>query len=116
MPGIYKIGCTSKSPRARAEELSSPTGVPNIFEVVCYIDVPEFQLAESRIHKKLSHLRANTQREFFIADADLLSLRAVCFYPDRDCTFYHSYEFACALDKAGVVNLWSLPDPWEGGY
>ncbi|MDC0850100.1 GIY-YIG nuclease family protein [Pseudomonas aeruginosa] len=29
MPGLYKVGATTRSPRQRAEELSRGTGVPH---------------------------------------------------------------------------------------
>lgn len=65
MPGVYKVGRTSRSPSARAEELSRSTGVPTSFSVVCYAESEKHELLESEIHKSISHLRVNDSREFF---------------------------------------------------
>lgn len=67
MPGIYKIGRTSGSPAARAQSLSSATGVPFPFSVVCYAEMSNFEAAESEIHHLLRRCRVNNGREFFRA-------------------------------------------------
>lgn len=65
MPGIYKVGCTERSPHARAEELSKPTGVPSPFKVLAYIEVNDFQVVERDVHKWLAEYRISESREFF---------------------------------------------------
>jgi hypothetical protein len=65
MPGYYKIGCTERSPHARASELSGASGVPHPFNVLLYIEVADFQRVERRIHQELSDFRATERREFF---------------------------------------------------
>lgn len=65
MPNVFKIGCTERSPHARAAELSNHTGVPSAFRVVCYIEVPDFQAVEKRIHAFGAQYRINPNREFF---------------------------------------------------
>jgi hypothetical protein len=65
MPDLYKIGCTERSPHARADELGKGTGVPVGFQVLCYAEFEDFQLAERQMHQWLSHSRVNESREFF---------------------------------------------------
>lgn len=62
LPGIYKIGITSRSPYVRADELST-TGLPTEFKVEYYITVDEYDLIEKRVHAKLSN--ENAGKEFF---------------------------------------------------
>lgn len=80
--GVYKIGCTERAPHARAQELSKDTAVPAPFEVVCYIEVDNFQAVEREIHLWLEHQRISTNREWFrggLADA----LGWLWWYPNR---------------------------------
>jgi hypothetical protein len=65
MPNIVKIGCTERSPRLRADELSKGTGVPGPFSVVCYIEVSDHQRTERQIHGWLAEHRVSENREFF---------------------------------------------------
>lgn len=67
MPTVVKIGCTERSPHARAKELSHSTGVPASFEVVCYIEVENFQAIEKSIHYDLGYRRVSENREFFLS-------------------------------------------------
>lgn len=62
LPGIYKIGITSRSPYIRASELST-TGLPTEFKVEYYISVDGYDLIEKRVHAKLSN--DNAGKEFF---------------------------------------------------
>ena len=65
MPDVYKIGCTERSPHARAEELSKHTAVPAPFIVLCYIEVENFQAVEKDMHKWMAAHRISDSREFF---------------------------------------------------
>lgn len=65
MPGIVKIGCTERSPTARARELSNASGVPVEFEVYGYIEVEDHQSVEREIHEVLASCRVSENREFF---------------------------------------------------
>lgn len=66
MPGLVKIGMTTKRPDARAAELQS-TGVPTPFEVAAIWEVPanELQKYETKAHQALSKYRLSKNREFF---------------------------------------------------
>ena len=65
MPGIYKIGYTTKSPKQRAVELSSKTSVPLPYEVVCYGELQYASHFEQELHKLYDDKRVNQSREFF---------------------------------------------------
>ena len=69
MPGLYKIGRTSRSPHARAEELSGATGVPTPFNVAFHAESPDHEQLEIDIHEHFSHCRVNGGREFFALES-----------------------------------------------
>ncbi|MEK9703973.1 MAG: GIY-YIG nuclease family protein [Deltaproteobacteria bacterium] len=53
VPGLVKIGKTSKVPEIRAKELSSETGVPGEWVVVYKAFVPDYSNVERIVHDKL---------------------------------------------------------------
>lgn len=65
MPGIYKIGCTSRSPVERASQLCT-TGVPTPFQVEYYINIENYTYIEKQVHKVLHQY--NFGKEFFKYD------------------------------------------------
>lgn len=65
MPGILKIGQTTRDVEIRARELSRPTGVPIDFEIVFDEVVSDVGAAENEIHRRLSGVRINKAKEFF---------------------------------------------------
>jgi hypothetical protein len=64
MPGLYKIGCTTREVEERISELNSATGVPVPFEVEAYFFSATPFKHESEIHRRLARYRV-TNREFF---------------------------------------------------
>lgn len=64
MPGLVKIGFTTKVPTERAEELNT-TGVPQPFLVEYYCLVDDPADLEARTHRVLHKSRHATGREFF---------------------------------------------------
>jgi T5orf172 domain. len=75
MPGLLKIGYTTKSPLGRAEELSSSSGVPEPFSVLFYIETKNPYQLEQSIHEELYRKRPNDLREFFrISDEELYEI------------------------------------------
>lgn len=68
MPGVYKVGCTERSPHQRMQELSNSTSVPGPFDLLCYIEVEDHQAVERQFHKWLDAHRVNPGREFFRAE------------------------------------------------
>ena len=70
MPGLLKIGHTSRSPRERLSELSMATGVPTPFVLAFDAYVDHSQQAEADVHKRLAVYRLAANREFFNVDLD----------------------------------------------
>lgn len=64
MPGLVKIGMTTRSPEERAQELAS-TGVPMPFHVVAAWPVDDVRAAERDAHEALARYRVNDAREWF---------------------------------------------------
>jgi len=67
MPGLVKIGKTTKNPQERAKELSSATGVATPFELVYQRLFNNCHEAEKKVHMFLENkgFRLNNSREFF---------------------------------------------------
>ena len=69
MPGLVKVGMTTRAPEERAAELSASTGVPTPFTVAFDIAVSDALEAEKDVHDQLTTLgyRLTDDREFFNA-------------------------------------------------
>ncbi len=64
MPGIVKIGMTTRNPEARLREINSATGVlPFVIEAV--IASRNARWTEREVHERLAARRVNKNREFF---------------------------------------------------
>ncbi len=113
MPGLYKIGSTTRSPYARAKELSSVTGVPSPFSVAVFVAVENASTAESDFHRFLVAFRHTEKREFFELTKDQL-VAAFEFYSGRE-----AIAFGCQTIESIRGNLLLLDDPgfhlWDGG-
>ena len=68
MPGIVKIGKTTRCASSRAAELYQ-TGVPTPFEVYYEMATPDCGKLEADIHYHLTEFRVSREREFFYCDA-----------------------------------------------
>jgi len=64
MPGMLKIGCTTRSPHERQLELHS-TGVPTPFEIEYIFEVADCSACEQLAHRALHSCRVSLKREFF---------------------------------------------------
>jgi hypothetical protein len=108
MPCLYKIGCTERSPHARAAQLSAATGVPTPFDVLLYIEVANFQRVEQKFHEEMADFRASDKREFF------------CFGPahmDWLWWAFQGYEGAVAFaDPAWQRYGFHTPDNFPEDY
>lgn len=82
MPDIIKIGCTERSPTARAEELSKPSGVPTPFRVLCFAEFEDFQAVEQHMHEWCKHSRVANNREFF-RDCLRRAVSLLWYHPHR---------------------------------
>jgi tetratricopeptide (TPR) repeat protein len=70
MPGLLKIGLTTKTPEERVKELSRATGVPTSFILIYKEQFQNCYAAEKEIHNRLEikGFRINKGREFFDAE------------------------------------------------
>ena len=64
LPGMVKIGKSTRVPNLRAKELST-TGLPDRFECVYFALMNNHSEAEQYVHKKLAEFRVSESREFF---------------------------------------------------
>ncbi len=69
MPGLSKVGKTTREPDTRVAELSSPTGVPQPFSLIFQQPVSDCDSAEAWVHRELERggYRHAQNREFFNA-------------------------------------------------
>jgi len=65
LPGLLKIGYTSKKPSIRSKEISSSTGVPIPFNIEFVHRTSNGQALEKAVHKYLENYRVNNKKEFF---------------------------------------------------
>jgi T5orf172 domain len=124
MPDVYKIGCTERSPHARADELSKHTGVPAPFVVLCYIEVENFQAVEKDMHKWMAKQRISPAREFFHSGLDW-AVRLMFWHrqrisfcrPERCPAEYEWVEARESLDWKAIehhtADPWHIPDSDE---
>lgn len=71
MPGLVKVGKTTRDPATRVYELSAATGVPTSFVLLYSQPVADCHAAEAWVHAELERRghRPNASREFFTAPA-----------------------------------------------
>lgn len=64
MPGLVKIGCTTRRVEERVQELNAASGVPTPFTVEAYFESSAPEDHEAEVHRRLGAQRL-TGREFF---------------------------------------------------
>ena len=114
MPGIYKIGYTTRSPAQRLEEANTPDTwrppTPYVIEFARH--VAEANPKEQRIHRALKRYRVTPGREFFSTDLDeirnLFELMDGPWWKEEDDT-----DSDKALDLADVETK-SIDEPMTG--
>lgn len=72
MPGIVKIGKTSREDDDRLRELFT-TGVPTPFELAFQIRTLDMALLEFAAHKEFAEQRVSKNREFFKVDPNVVA-------------------------------------------
>lgn len=88
MPGLYKIGCTTRTPQERANELYyQATGVPTKFDVEWFLAVAgDPYVVEQKVHAILNSKK--TGKEFFQVKLDeaIKIISETCFelYPNQN--------------------------------
>lgn len=66
MPGLLKIGCTSRPVEKRSAEIGRATGVPGPFGIERKVPVyANPKKLEEKVHRALSFVREHNSREFF---------------------------------------------------
>lgn len=80
MPGVYKIGKTSRSVMQRASELSSSTSIPSEFYPLFYFETDCMSSVEREAHSVLGEYRVSQNREFFECDPRSIkeTLESIC--------------------------------------
>lgn len=108
MPGICKVGCTERSPHERAHELSQGSGVPYAFEVLCFIEIRNFQAVERHLHEVLSDYRISSGREFF--NCDLTWLVSLMFWYLERLSYCQPQDLRCDHDYQSLVDWEQVVD------
>lgn len=83
MPDLFKVGFTERSPHQRAAELSSGSGVPSPFSVMCFIEVENPQEVERKFHQWLNDYRVSPSREFFSGCSTDWIVSIFYWYPSK---------------------------------
>lgn len=65
LPGLLKIGYTSKDPNTRVKEISKSTGIPVPFRIEFLKRCVNGEQLEKAVHKYLQEYRVNNRKEFF---------------------------------------------------
>lgn len=65
MPGLVKIGMTTRTPEIRLRELNATTSLPYPFKLVGAVKTKDAAVLEKTVHDTLESRRANRKREFF---------------------------------------------------
>lgn len=107
MPGLLKIGKTTRLPEDRAKEISLATGVATPFIVAYKIKVNDCDAGERYIHSflELQGYRVNPSREFFEVDMTVV-INALIKYKNEYDPLEESEE--------SYGNIEDDYDPWEG--
>lgn len=111
MPGLIKVGMTTRSVEERAEELSRATGVPTAFVVAYKVEVNDCESGEKYVHSVLEDkgYRVNKNREFFTAPL-YVAVDAINEYKSSEGT-YTERE-----DKTPAEREYELAENYECGY
>ena len=110
MPGIVKIGRSSRGGRLRANELyKSVTGVPVPFKMEFEIYSDDPASVEIEVHECLQQNRVNESREFFRVPV-VVAVQEVCqaaiqnwaLYVSNESNYFDSGEAAWATRSTGL--------------
>lgn len=111
MPGLIKVGMTTRSVEERAEELSHATGVPTAFVVAYKVEVNDCAAGEAYVHSVLGDkgYRVNKNREFFSAPL-YEAVDAINEYKHSEGTYTEHKE------KTALESEYELAREYESGY
>ncbi|MEN8650601.1 GIY-YIG nuclease family protein [Streptomyces sp. 21So2-11] len=100
IPGVLKIGRTTRESTERARELSRATGVPTEYEVIYDQVVSDASAAERELHSLLQSHRVNPKREFF-----RISIREAIRYVQETCARYSVNEVIESVEIDALPGL-----------
>ena len=110
MPGLLKIGKTTRSVQQRANELWQ-TGVPTPFDVVDEVYAPDCGELERYVHKELCQFRVSECREFFAVDQAKASRALQDGHNEQVELLIDEFKPGFTLVESGM-----LIDPGEMGF
>lgn len=105
MPGLYKIGFTTQSVKARIAELSRGTSVPAAFYKVLEVITYNPAAVERDVHLLLDKHRSNSRREFFLFNSDTEAAASVLVVIGQ------SYFYKPVTDNSIGDALYAKPEP-----
>lgn len=82
MPGVFKIGMTTRSPMQRRNELSDSTSSPMPFTLLCYGEVEDPRQVELTLHDMFGADRVSPAREFFRSSFEAIqtAIKEYCYH------------------------------------
>lgn len=74
LPGVLKIGATTRSANERVKELSDSTSIPSDFVLIASFQSSDAYRLEGNIHRALEIYRVSQRKEFFrISESEALA-------------------------------------------
>ena len=112
MPGLYKIGCTSRHPDERASDLNN-TSVPSPFVVEYCMLIDNYTNIERLVHKELSAY--NFGKEFFKHDLDkcILSIKKIAGHSSQYSEEYRDKQMKARVEGREAKYLRELYEQRE---
>lgn len=111
MPGLLKVGKTTRSVKQRANELWQ-TGVPTPFEVVAEVLSPDCHELEAAVHQMLQDVRISEAREFFsVSEGEArrylsaAHMTQISFFVEEFCPQHVLVEMDCYVDPGDLGAL-----------
>ncbi len=87
MPGLVKIGFSTREVEARVAELNASTSIPEPFKIEAFFPVERPLEQEAAVHAKIAGLRHAQNREFFrlnVDEAVAVVKKSLLFEPTAD--------------------------------
>ena len=114
MPGLVKVGCTTRTPEIRAKELFEETaGVPAPFVVIYAAYTPEHKESEELVHLTLKREKRHYNKEFFKCDP---SVAIECIKENVDIRYEQHDEKYIELIKYETGEIKWKSGTYTGDY
>lgn len=108
MPGLVKIGKTTRSVEQRAAELTH-TGIPFPFDVAAQVYSPDCSELEQLVHAQLAECRVNAQREFFLCDISKAELTLELAHYEQVSVWQQDFLPDHTLERSEMLLDGSVP-------